>query len=66
MIQKPAVKFNMKSIKRLKLKTNGLFTEVDIQTNLTTVAVVVHQDDFLKQVGRSPLDGRVDGAQQHR
>lgn len=33
--------------------------------SLTAVAVVIHQYDLFEQVGRSPLDGRVDGAQQH-
>lgn len=33
---------------------------------LTAVAVVVYQYDLFEQVWWSPLDGRVDGAQQHR
>lgn len=33
---------------------------------LTAAAVVVHQNDLFEQVRRSPLDGCVDGAQQHR
>lgn len=33
---------------------------------LTAAAVVVHQYDLFQQVCRGPLDGRVDGAQQHR
>lgn len=33
---------------------------------LTAAAVVIHQYDLFEQVCRGPLDGRVDGAQQHR
>lgn len=33
---------------------------------LTAVAVVIHQYDLFQQLRRSPLDGRVDRAQQHR
>lgn len=33
---------------------------------LTVIAVVVHQDYLLKEVGGRPVDGRVDGPQDHR
>lgn len=33
---------------------------------LTVIAVVIHQDYLLEQVGRSVIDSRVDGAQDHR
>lgn len=33
---------------------------------LTAIAVIIHQYDLFEQVWRSPLDGRVHRAQQHR
>ena len=33
---------------------------------LTAATVVVHQYDLFEQVGGRPLDGSVDGTQQHR
>lgn len=45
---------------------NFLRTVCGYEGILTAAAVVVHQYDFFEQVCRGPLDGRVDGAQQHR
>lgn len=33
---------------------------------LTVAAVVVHKDYLLEKVGRRPVDGRVNGPQDHR